>query len=80
MTAKGTTWLKLCGDFRVRLRKGRVVIWCREHGRTGDFTPRQAKRFAAYLNGPLGRFYIDAERADRLSLAQQLIDVARRAA
>lgn len=67
----------MCGGYRVRVVRGRIVVYCR------DCAPRSlartaAVRLATRLRGVLGRFETPAPRAERLRLAGLLDRAAKR--
>lgn len=67
--------LKGCGGYKVSVARGRVIVRCRVCG-TSTFSRTGARRLAAILRGPLGRFETRAPRGERLRLATLLTAVA----
>jgi hypothetical protein len=61
-----------CGSYTVRIENDRIVVNCAMCGDAGRYAPAGARRLAAALEGPLGRFETTAPRPERLRLAKLL--------
>jgi len=61
-----------CGSYTVRIENDRIVVNCAMCGDSGKYAPAGARRLAAELEGPLGRFQTTAPRPERLRLAKLL--------
>jgi len=68
-----------CGNYRVRINRGMVRVYCGLCGYCGELPPLGARRLAARLTGPLGRFEVPAPISERKRLAALLIAAAERA-
>jgi hypothetical protein len=68
-----------CGNYRVRVNRGKVRVHCGVCGYCGEIPPLGARRLASRLMGPRGRFEIYAPRAERQRLAGLLTAAADRA-
>lgn len=66
-----------CGGYTVAIAGGRIRVRCQVCGPTAALSPNGARRLAAALAGPLGRFQTPAPRAERYRLAGLLRAAAR---